>query len=130
MVLPTGEAARASDDRVVIISEHGIELPDDSALVVDSSRAARLRVVGISITEPMRLRLVHDTTTLPWRPIAKDGADLPLQKRRTAFDAVVFGEGETMDLELPAHLPRGAALELRFPASPSRPTYRLPIRVR
>lgn len=130
VVLPTGEAARASDDRVVIISEHGIELPDDSALVVDSSRAARLRVVGISITEPMRLRLVHDTTTLPWRPIAKDGADLPLQKRRTAFDAVVFGEGETMDLELPAHLPRGAALELRFPASPSRPTYRLPIRVR
>ena len=130
VVLPKGQAARASDDRVIVINEHGIEVPDDSALVIDSSRATRLRVVSISITEPMRLRLVHDTTTLPWRPIAKDGADLPPNQRRTAANAVVFGEGETMDLELPAHLPSGAAVELRFPASPSRPTFRVPIRVR
>ena len=130
VVLPTAQVDRASSDRVAIISEHGIELPDDSELAIDATRSTRLRVISISIVEPMRLRLVHDTTALPWTPVAKDGADLPAMQRRTAADELVFGEGETMDLELPANLPSGSALELRFPGNPSRPKYRLPIRVR
>jgi manganese oxidase len=130
IVLPRGQPDRAPTDRVVIISEHGIEVPDGPELTIEPGVATRLRVVAISITEPMRLRVVHDTATLPWRAIAKDGADLPANQQQRLANDVVFGEGETMDLELPSNLPRGVALELRFPASPSRPTFRVPIHVR
>lgn len=130
LVLPRGQRDRSEGDRVAIISENGIELPDGPDLAIDSAGATRLRVIAISLTNPMRLRLVHDTTTLPWRPIAKDGADLPPRQAQTATEELVFGEGETMDLELPPGLPSGSALELRFPGSPSRPTVRLPVTVR
>ena len=112
------------------ISERGIEVPDGPTLTIDSGRATRLRVIAISMAESMRLRLVHDTTTLSWRPVAKDGADLPPGQARARAEDVVFGEGETMDLELPANLPNGTEFELRFPGNPNRPRYRLPIRVR
>ena len=130
LVLPKEQRDRASSDRVVTISERGIEVPDGPTLTIDSGRATRLRVIAISMAESMRLRLVHDTTTLSWRPVAKDGADLPPGQARARAEDVVFGEGETMDLELPANLPNVTELELRFPGNPNRPRYRLPIRVR
>jgi FtsP/CotA-like multicopper oxidase with cupredoxin domain len=129
VVLPQKESERGLADRVVTISEHGIEVPGGSALTIDAGRVTRLRVVGISIVEPMRLQLVQDTTTMPWRLVAKDGADLPESQRRDAAEEVVIGQGETMDFELPATLTSGAALVLRFPGSPTRPAFRLPIRV-
>lgn len=127
LVLPKGQPDRAADDRVVIVSENGIEVPDGQELAIDSASATRLRVIAISLTNPMRLRLVRDTTTLPWRAIAKDGADLPPHQMHSAAEQLVFGEGETMDLELPRNLPSGTTLELRFPASPDRRTVRLPL---
>ncbi|HEU4787813.1 MAG TPA: multicopper oxidase domain-containing protein [Gemmatimonadaceae bacterium] len=132
-VLPRGQRELAPNERVVIISERGIELPDvetaATGLAIDDALPTRLRIVGISVGEPMALRLARDSTPVSWLVVAKDGAELPARQRRVTGE-LTFGAGETMDIELPATLPAGTALELRYPGSPSWPTVRVPITVR
>ncbi|HET7373793.1 MAG TPA: multicopper oxidase domain-containing protein, partial [Gemmatimonadaceae bacterium] len=133
IVLPRDQRELAPNERVVIISERGIQLPDVDAaaagLAIGDGQQTRLRIVGISVAEPMALRLARDSTTVSWLVVAKDGAELPARQRRVTGE-LTFGAGETMDVELPATLPAGTALELRYPGSPTWPKVRVPITVR
>lgn len=57
----------------------------------------RLRVVSIHADKILRFRFGNDSTVATWKPIARDGADLPraLQGMRSAI--VEMGPGETAD---------------------------------
>ena len=52
-----------------------------------------------------------------WRPIAKDGADLPDGQRALAPARLTIAVGETYDFELRADQPGDVALEVVRPAS-------------
>ncbi|MEO6526639.1 MAG: multicopper oxidase domain-containing protein [Gemmatimonadaceae bacterium] len=61
----------------------------------------RLRFLDLLIFRAsMTVRLVRDSTRLAWRPIAKDGMDLPPDQARTVPAVQTMGMGETYDFEL------------------------------
>jgi FtsP/CotA-like multicopper oxidase with cupredoxin domain len=112
VVLEPGERFDPSQDHVVMLGMGGpkdTQNYDRFPVVVNGDAAARLRFkAGV----PNRLRLINITTNfsglnvsvmganqpLPWRPIAKDGADLPASQQvvRPALRQRV-GVGETYD---------------------------------
>ena len=112
---------------------------DPDTLVLRVGRPYRFRLINLAVTSPnaavyltarpdSSLANLRDTMLVRWRPIAKDGADLP-ERDRTLRPAVqVVSIGETHDVEfLPTE--RGTLrLEVR-PGSLGRLTVRVPIRV-
>ena len=78
-----------------------------AALTVHAGVAQRLRFINMTTRRPgLRLEFWRDTTLLTWRPLAKDGADLPTawQVARPARAGISIGE--TMDYEF-APVPGG-----------------------
>ena len=60
----------------------------------------RLRFMNITTARPgMRMELKQDTTVMTWRPIAKDGVDLPTTARGPRPARAPISIGETMDFE-------------------------------
>jgi len=79
----------------------------------------RLRLVGISAVSTVRVRLLGDDGPVSWRPLAKDGADLPAALTRTASAELTIAPGETFDFEYAADAP--AQLRLEAAARADRP---------
>ena len=111
--------------------------PDTVVLRV--GRRYRFRFVGLAVTSPnatvfltarpdSSLANLRDTMLVTWRPLAKDGADLPERDRALRPAEQVVSIGETHDFEfVPEH--RGELrLELR-PPSEGRLFVRVPLRV-
>jgi len=108
-------------------------------VVLRSGQRYRFRFIGLSVTSPnatvyltarpdSSLMNLRDTMLVRWRPLAKDGADLPEAERtlRPAQQAVSIGE--TYDVEFQP-LQRGELrIEVR-PPSAGRLTVRVPVRV-
>ena len=71
----------------------------------------RLRLVNVHISRPaMIASLLRDSTPVTWRPVAKDGMDLPAERAKTGRAVQQMGNGETYDFEfIPAE-----AGEFRF----------------
>lgn len=98
-------------DKIVIVGGGGPPLdPDNPPVFVNGSaepkplalRAGvtyRLRLINIEPDWRVQFALMSDSALLRWRPIAKDGADLPpaLAVERPAF--LLTGPGETADFE-------------------------------
>ena len=60
----------------------------------------RLRIVQMSVSRSaLWAELWRDSVRASWRPVAKDGADLPEPARVTGVARVRFGIGETFDFE-------------------------------
>jgi manganese oxidase len=59
----------------------------------------RVRLVSIHSDEILIFRLGDDSTVAKWRPLAKDGADLPEALRVTSTATVEMGPGQTADFE-------------------------------
>lgn len=60
----------------------------------------RLRFINITVGRAgMHMALLRDTTLLSWRPLAKDGADLPEWRRVTSPARLPLSIGETADVE-------------------------------
>lgn len=59
----------------------------------------RLRFIHISPDASKRVRLLKDGEPVRWRPLAKDGANLPVSASTLAPSAVDLGVGETFDVE-------------------------------
>ena len=59
----------------------------------------RLRLINIHPDWRVEFSLGTDTTVAKWRPIAKDGADLPMSQRRVQSAYLLTGPGETADYE-------------------------------
>lgn len=72
---------------------------------------------------------VDDTMTVEWRPLAKDGFDLPASARRLRPASQYVAIGETYDFEyLPTHA-GNLRLEIRLHGGPRTLLARVPIRV-
>lgn len=108
IVLPAGVSEPDSTERLLLLSDAGPEasIPSASAgrdTLRYSLRAGvthRLRMVSIPSVAILKVRLLHDSTLQTWRPIAKDGADLPASRAVEQPAEVIFGAGETMDVEI------------------------------
>jgi FtsP/CotA-like multicopper oxidase with cupredoxin domain len=59
----------------------------------------RIRLVNIGPAEKLQATLTVDSATVTWRPIAKDGADLPAHQAVSAPATYVIDVGETADFE-------------------------------
>jgi FtsP/CotA-like multicopper oxidase with cupredoxin domain len=107
---------------------------DLTALELTAGVPYRLRFVQIDANySVLRVELRRDSAYASWRPLAKDGADLPDDRRVMSVSRARLGIGETFDVEVTPDT-IGAyrlqlAMGLRYPlAAPLLTT--LPVRVR
>lgn len=122
IVLPPGQAFDSTTDHLVTISLH--EYPDTFDVLMNGSanpgpielRAGvpnRIRVVVIPAAGSGELALLSDTTPVQWRPLAKDGADLPPALATVRPARALVSVGETHDFEVIPQAGRPLRLELR-----------------
>jgi FtsP/CotA-like multicopper oxidase with cupredoxin domain len=136
IVLPPGEEFDPESDRVLVISRAG---PGETPIWLNGSRSPmmatmragqtyRLRIINIvPENPPIDISLKVAGIAVTWRPIAKDGADLPPGQRELCPARLTIGVGETYDFEFRPDRAGELALEVvrpsnRFPAqiTPSR----------
>jgi FtsP/CotA-like multicopper oxidase with cupredoxin domain len=92
------------EDEVHSVLLNGIASP--RSLIVRAGVAHRLRFINMTLRRPgARIQLWRDTTLATWRPVAKDGADLPPPRQIERPARAIISIGETMDFEI---LPMGA----------------------
>jgi FtsP/CotA-like multicopper oxidase with cupredoxin domain len=130
IVLPPGEKFDPETDRVLVISRAG---PGETPIWLNGSRSPmmatmrtgqtyRLRIINIvPENPPIEISLKVAGIPATWRPIAKDGADLPLAQRELCSARLIIGVGETYDFEFRPDRAGELALEVvrpsnRFPA--------------
>jgi FtsP/CotA-like multicopper oxidase with cupredoxin domain len=108
IVLPPGDKFDPETDRVLLISRAG---PGETPIWLNGSRSPqiesfrvgktyRIRIINIVPENPpidINLKVAEMPAT--WRPIAKDGADLPLAQRNLCPAQFTIGVGETYDFE-------------------------------
>ena len=76
--------------------------------------AHRFRFVNMTMHRPnISVVLMRDASPLPWRPLAKDGADLPPTRRVPRLDRQAISIGETLDLEVTPDTPGEMRIEVR-----------------
>ena len=74
----------------------------------------RFRFMNITLfNAEARIRLLRDGFPVPWRAVAKDGADLPNRLRTRDYADVTVSVGETMDFEFTPSRPGELRLEAR-----------------
>jgi hypothetical protein len=77
----------------------------------------RLRLINISPTETRAVELLAGTAPASWRPVAKDGADLPAARAVAQTARRTIYAGETYDFELLRQRPETLMLRISGPAS-------------
>ncbi len=137
VVLEPGQRFDPATDHVFVAGWDGPADPPNLLVNGDSTAAPasyaanvthRLRFVNIGVAVPISVRLTRDSVLVPWRALAKDGADL-LASQRTARPAdVTLDVGETADFEFRPPTRGSYVLSIR-PAAGKKPAYELPIRV-
>ncbi|HET8622185.1 MAG TPA: multicopper oxidase domain-containing protein [Gemmatimonadales bacterium] len=116
---------------------NGTTDPDTTVLQV--GRAYRMRFIGLQVRNPSAsVRLTArpdsmfatapDSMLLRWRPVAKDGVDLPDEARSLRPADQIVSMGETYDFEFVPEQRGNLRLEVRTPR-PGRLAVRAPIRV-
>jgi hypothetical protein len=107
---------------------NGSPTPADINLSVNTKH--RFRLINISAGATKRVRLFADTTLLTWRPIAKDGADLPpLQSAPRPADFYMM-PGETYDVEVSSKEKADLILDVATIGRSRTVVNRIPVRVR
>lgn len=108
IVLPPGEKFDPETDRVLVLSKAG---PGDTPVWLNGSESPslgafrkgqtyRLRIINIlPDNPPVELSLAADGAPVQWRPVAKDGADLPPGHRAPCSAQLTLSIGETYDFE-------------------------------
>jgi FtsP/CotA-like multicopper oxidase with cupredoxin domain len=97
---------------------------------IELQAATRYRLRFINITDnaaDLRVRLTSKGVPVPWKVIAKDGADLPPAQLKSSTADMAITVGETYDVEYQADTPGVADLEIREPSFPTPVT--LPFKV-
>ncbi|HST57476.1 MAG TPA: multicopper oxidase domain-containing protein [Longimicrobium sp.] len=129
---------RAGDRGPPLLEINGDTDPD--TLVLRAGERYRLRFIGLqaglpnaTVTLTARgdslLSMVQDSLLVEWRPVAKDGADLPDAERRPRPARQILSVGETYDFELVPDRPGPLRMEVRLPGFAGRLVVRVPIRV-
>ena len=68
-------------------------------MVLKHGKTHRLRIVNIGAAARFNFLLRRDTTMVTWRPLAKDGFDLPQAARAPRAASQLISTGETFDAE-------------------------------
>jgi FtsP/CotA-like multicopper oxidase with cupredoxin domain len=138
IVLPPGQKYDADTDRVLVISRAG---PGETPIWLNGSaspaigmlkagRKYRLRIINIvPENPPIDIALRIGERPAMWRPVAKDGAELPAGQRELCPAQLTIGVGETYDFEYSPERTGELRLEvvrpsIRFPAEIT-PSHRL-----
>lgn len=91
----------------------------------------RLRLININPDWRVIFSLMSDSALAQWRPVAKDGADLPPAQRRERPAYLLTGPGETADFEFTSATPGELRLEVKTQVSGTQvPGWIIPIVVR
>jgi FtsP/CotA-like multicopper oxidase with cupredoxin domain len=123
-VVVTSPSDSVQEERSVLINGSLEPVP----LELKKGTSYRLRLINITAARPgLQILLMQDTTMLAWRPVAKDGADLPAARRVIRPARQQLSIGETMDVEFFPTTPGNYFLEARTSADV--PLGRLLIRV-
>ena len=85
----------------------------------------RLRLINIHPDWRVEFALGTDTTTAQWRPVAKDGADLPPSQATPRAAYLLTGPGETADFEFTPT----AAGSMRLQVKTRAPGWNVPVNV-
>jgi FtsP/CotA-like multicopper oxidase with cupredoxin domain len=72
---------------------------DPDGMTLQMGETYRFRFINIHPEWRVEFSLGTDTTTAKWKPVAKDGADLPLSQRTVRAAYLLTGPGETADFE-------------------------------
>ena len=108
IVLPPGKSFDPDTDRILVISKAG---PGEKPIWLNGSQTPELG--GFKVGQTYRLRIINilpenppidvtlkaSRTPVEWRPLAKDGADLPDGQRGICPAKVTLSVGETYDFE-------------------------------
>jgi manganese oxidase len=125
IVLQPGEKFDPESDRVLMISKAGpgekpIWLNGSQSPEIGSLRAGqtyRLRIINIMPENPpIDVTLKIGGMLAKWRPLAKDGADLPTGQRDLCSAQVTISVGETYDFEFRPEAAGKVVLEVVRPA--------------
>lgn len=92
-----GRDALVGHGQVLLVNGDADHSPD---LALAAGMSHRFRLINIGVALNLRFQLRQDTTTVEWKPLAEDGADLPLALRvmQPAIQSVPVGR--TFDFEL------------------------------
>jgi len=126
IVLPPGESFDPETDRALVISRAG---PGETPIWLNGSRSPK--IASFKLGQKYKLRIINIVPENPpvdvslkiagivanWRPMAKDGADLPAGQREMCPARVTIGVGETYDFEFSAERAGELALEVIRPAN-------------
>ena len=123
IVLPKGTTRRDTTERLLFLTDDGLERgsetgsargeADSTTIVFRAGTTHRVRIISIGTEATYRVRLLSDSTPVMWRPVAKDGADLPATRAVSQPAVVVMGAGETLDVEVLRNQAERLTLELR-----------------
>jgi FtsP/CotA-like multicopper oxidase with cupredoxin domain len=131
------KSARAGLQAVPVLDINGQLNPD--TIVFHVGRSVRLRLISLALVNPNAAvqltarqdslaTLVVDSLVLQWRPLAKDGADLPEAGRAPRRARQVIAMGETYDFEFTPDRAGTLRIEIRG-AGNGRLLGRVPVRV-
>ncbi len=126
-------------DRVILVSgagpsdslpQFGFESPgivngsaEPPPMDLEMGKTYRLRLININPDWRVIFSLMSESALAMWRPLAKDGADLPASQRRLRPAYLLTGPGETADFEFTPAV-RG---ELRLEVKTILPGWIIPI---
>ena len=99
---------------------------DPPSMSLAAGRTYRLRLININPDWRVIFAITSDTGLVKWRPIAKDGADLPAAQRGERPASLLTGPGETADFEFTPATPG----ELRMEVKTRAPGWIIPLEVR
>ena len=139
VVVPPGETLDTATNRLVIVgalSRHDSAFGvvngrlDPAPMELRTGRTYRLRLINIGDARTyFGLRSNGpDSTVVPWRALAKDGAELPASQAVSRSERLLTGPGETADFEFRASEPGDLWLDVDSPFAGWR--LEVPVRVR
>lgn len=108
VVLEPGQVFDPRTDHIYVAGWDGENQPPHVVVNGDSALAPatmsyggshRLRLINIGVAVAVRFSLRRDTTLVSWKPLAKDGADLPGAQSTPRRALQVVAVGETFDFE-------------------------------
>jgi FtsP/CotA-like multicopper oxidase with cupredoxin domain len=87
--------------------------PAPPPMELSAGKTYRLRLININPDWRVIFSLMSDSALARWRPVAKDGADLPRGQRRERPANWLSGPGETADFEFTPAAPGDLRLEVK-----------------
>src|SRR5204863_1654272 len=109
-VLVSSPSDSVEEERAVLLNGSITPPP----IVLRRGFASRIRLINITTGRPgLRMEIRQDTALVSWRPLAKDGADIPAADRSLRKATQTLSIGETMDVEFFPTRPGDYKLEAR-----------------